>query len=114
MPIAGSVALFRPAASIACSAGSGATYADWAACSTRWSAPTQVSPIGFARAANTKPGLIVLMTLMALLTVWSMIGGHRFVAVILLALGATLGAQLWRIEGGQVGARPTPPSPGTA
>jgi hypothetical protein len=70
--------------------------------------------IGFARAANTKPGLIVLISLMALLTVWSMIGGHRFLAVALLALSGTLGAQLWRVEGGQLGARATPPSPGPA
>jgi hypothetical protein len=72
------------------------------------------SAIGFARAANTKHGLIVLISLMALLTVWSLAGGHRFVAVVLLALAGTLGAQLWRIEGGQLGARPTPPSPGPA
>jgi hypothetical protein len=70
--------------------------------------------IGFARAANTKRGLLVLISLMALLTVWSMIGGHRFLAVVLLALGGALGAQLWRIEGGQLGARPTPASPGPA
>ena len=70
--------------------------------------------IGFARGANTKPGLITLLSLVALLTVWSMIGGHRFLAVFLLALCGTLGAQLWRIEGGQLGARPTPPSPGPA
>lgn len=70
--------------------------------------------IGFARAANTKPGLIVLISLMVLLMAWSMIGGHRFLAVALLALSGTLGAQLWRVEGGQLGARPTPPSPGPA
>jgi hypothetical protein len=72
------------------------------------------SAIGFARAANTKRGLLVLISLMALLTVWSMIGGHRFIAVFLLALGGMLGAQLWRIEGAPFGARPTPPSPGPA
>jgi hypothetical protein len=72
------------------------------------------SAIGFARAANTKRGLLVLISLMALLTVWSMVGGHRFLAVALLALGGMLGAQLWRIEGGQLGTRRTPPNPGTA
>ena len=61
------------------------------------------SAIGFARAANTKPGLIVLISLMLLLTLWSVIGGHRFLAFVLLVLGATLGAQLWRVEGGQLG-----------
>jgi hypothetical protein len=70
--------------------------------------------IGFARAANTKPGLIVLISLMVLLTLWSVIGGHRFVAFVLVVLGACLGAQLWRIEGGQLGPRTTPPSPGPA
>jgi len=75
---------------------------------------TERGAIGFARAANTRRGLLVLISLMALLTVWSMIGGHRFIAVFLLALGGMLGAQLWRIEGGQLGARSTPPSPGPA
>jgi hypothetical protein len=70
--------------------------------------------IGFARAANTKPGLIVLISVMLLLAVWSVTGGHRFMAVALLALGGTLGAQLWRREGGQLGTRSTPPSPGPA
>jgi hypothetical protein len=70
--------------------------------------------IGFARAANTKHGLIVLISLMLLLTAWTAIGGHRFVAFVLLVLGGTLGAQLWRVEGGQLGARTTPASPGPA
>jgi hypothetical protein len=70
--------------------------------------------IGFARAANTRPGLIVLISLMLFLTLWSVLGGHRFLASVLLLLGATLGAQLWRIEGGQLGPHPTPPSPGPA
>jgi len=72
------------------------------------------SAIGFARAANTKRGLLVLISVMALLTIWSMIGGHRFIAVFLLALGGMLGAQLWRIEGAQLGPQPSPPSPGPA
>jgi hypothetical protein len=70
--------------------------------------------VGFARAANTKPGLIVLISLMVLLTLWSVVGGHRILAFFLLALGGCLGAQLWRIEGGELARRPTPPSPGTA
>jgi hypothetical protein len=70
--------------------------------------------IGFARSANTKPGLIVLLSVTLLLTVWSMVGGHRSVAVVFLLLTATLGAQLWRVEGGQFGTRATPPSPGPA
>jgi hypothetical protein len=70
--------------------------------------------IGFARAANTKPGLIVLLSVMLLITLWAVIGGHRFVAFFLVLLSATLGAQLWRLEGGQLGPRPTPPTPGPA
>ncbi len=66
--------------------------------------------IGFARAANTKPGLIVLISLMLLLTLWSVIGGHKLMALVLVALSGCLGAQLWRIEGGQLGhTAPTPP-----
>lgn len=70
--------------------------------------------IGFGRAANTKPGLIVLISVALLLTLWSVVGGHRMMASVLLVLSATLGAQLWRIEGGQFGTPPTPPSPGPA
>ncbi|HEX4686389.1 MAG TPA: hypothetical protein VH228_06380 [Nocardioides sp.] len=70
--------------------------------------------IGFARAANTKRGLIVLISVMVLLTVWSVAGGHRLMAFVLLVLAATLFAQLWRVEGGQLGPRATPPSPGPA
>jgi hypothetical protein len=70
--------------------------------------------IGFGRAANTKQGLTVLIAVMLLLTIWSVVGGHRFITVALLALGGMLGAQLWRMEGGQLGTRSTPPSPGTA
>lgn len=72
------------------------------------------SAIGFARVANTKPGLIVLISVMLLLTLWSVIGGHRFMAFVLLVLGATLGAQLWRVEGGGQLGGPPPPSPGPA
>jgi hypothetical protein len=75
---------------------------------------TERCAIGFARAANTKHGLIALTSLMLLLTLWSVVGGHRFVAFFLLVLSAALGAQLWRIEGGQLGTPPTPPSPGPA
>jgi hypothetical protein len=35
-------------------------------------------------------------------------------AFVLLVLSATLGAQLWRLEGGQLGARTTHPSPDAA
>jgi hypothetical protein len=70
--------------------------------------------IGFARAANTKPGLIVLISVMLLLTLWSVVGGHKFLAFVLVVLSASLGAQLWRIEGGQLGPRTPPPSPGPA
>ena len=66
--------------------------------------------IGFARSANTKPGLIVLASLMLLLTLWSLVGGHRMVASVFLLLTAALGAQLWRIEGGSLGTRATTPS----
>lgn len=67
--------------------------------------------IGFARAANTKPGLIVLMSLMLLLTVWSVIGGHRVMAFFLLVLSGALGAQLWRLEGGQLKTTSPPATP---
>jgi hypothetical protein len=76
--------------------------------------PAERCAIGFARSANTKPGLIVLVSLTLLLTLWSVVDGHRLMAFVLLLLSATLGAQLWRIEGGQLGARTTPPSPDTA
>jgi hypothetical protein len=68
----------------------------------RMSVPERAA-IGFARLANTKPGLIVLISLMLLLTFWAVLGGHRMMAFVLLLLSATLGAQLWRIEGGQLG-----------
>jgi hypothetical protein len=77
-------------------------------------APTERCAIGFARLANTRPGLIALLSLTVLLTLWSLVGGHRTVAFVLLLLSASLGAQLWRIEGGQLGPRTTPPSPGPA
>jgi hypothetical protein len=76
--------------------------------------PAERCAVGFARSANTKPGLIVLLSLTLLLTLWSVVDGHRVMAFVLLVLSATLGAQLWRLEGGQFGARTTPPSPGTA
>jgi hypothetical protein len=59
--------------------------------------------VGFARSANTKPGLVVLVSLTLLLTIWSVLGGHKLLAFVLLALSASLGAQLWRLEGGQLG-----------
>jgi hypothetical protein len=77
-------------------------------------APAERCAIGFARLANTKPGLIALLSLTVLLTLWSLIGGHRMVAFAMLLLSASLGAQLWRIEGGQLGTRTPPPSPGPA
>jgi hypothetical protein len=59
--------------------------------------------VGFARSANTKPGLVVLVSLTLLLTIWSVLGDHKLLAFVLLALSASLGAQLWRLEGGQLG-----------
>jgi hypothetical protein len=76
--------------------------------------PTERAAIGFARAANTKPGLVVLLSATLLITLWSLVGGHRLVAFVFLVLAACVGTQLWRIEGGQLGAPPTPPSPGPA
>jgi zinc protease len=73
--------------------------------------PVERAAIGFARAANTKPGLIVLLSVTLLITLWSVVGGHRLVAFGFLVLAATLGAHLWRVEGGQFG---TPPTPGPA
>ena len=68
--------------------------------------PAERCAVGFARSANTKPGLIVLLSLTLLLTLWSMVDGHRLMGFVLLVLSATIGAQLWRIEGGQFGAPP--------
>jgi hypothetical protein len=59
--------------------------------------------VGFARSANTKRGLVVLASVTLLLAIWSVIGGHKLLAFVLLALSASLGAQLWRLEGGQLG-----------
>jgi hypothetical protein len=70
--------------------------------------------IGFARAANTKPGLIVLISVTLLLTLWAAIGGHRAMAFVLFLLSASLGAQLWRIEGGLLGTTAPPTTPTTA
>lgn len=77
-------------------------------------APVERCAIGFARLANTRPGLIAMLSLTVLLTLWSLVGGHRMLAFVLLLLSASLGAQLWRIEGGQLGTRTPPPSPGPA
>ena len=70
--------------------------------------------IGFARFANTKPGLITLTSLMLVLTLWSLLGGHRLIAVVLLLLSATLGIQLWRHESGLLAPSTTPATPGPA
>jgi hypothetical protein len=67
--------------------------------------------IGFSRLANTKPGLIVFISLTLLLTFLSLLHGHRTLCLVLLALSAALGGQLRRLEGGQLGARPAPPTP---
>jgi len=76
----------------------------------RMSVPERAA-IGFGRLANTKPGLIVFISLTLLLTFWSLLHGHRALCLVLLVLSASLGGQLWRLEGGQLGARPTPPTP---
>jgi hypothetical protein len=76
--------------------------------------PAERAAVGFARAANTKLGLIVLLSVTSLLTLLSVVSGHRLMAFVLLVLTASLGAQLWRVEGGQLGTPPTPTSPGTA
>jgi hypothetical protein len=73
--------------------------------------------IGFARSANTKPGLLAFVTIALVLTIWSVVGGHKLLAFALLALAASLGAQLWRLEGGQLGtpgSAVTPRSPDPA
>ena len=65
--------------------------------------------VGFARSANTRRGLVALASLTLVLTIWSAIGGHKLLALVLLALSASLGAQLWRLEGGQLGPAAVPP-----
>ena len=86
----------------------------WARCIEIGHAERRIGAIGFARLANTKPGLITLISLTLLLTIWSLLGGHRAMAPVLLVLSGALGAQLWRIEGGQLGAQASSPSPGPA
>ncbi len=76
--------------------------------------PTERCAIGFARLANTRPGLVAMISVTLLLTLWSLIGGHKMLALVLFLLSASLGAQLWRIEGGHLGTRTTPPSPDPA
>jgi hypothetical protein len=68
--------------------------------------------IGFARFANTKPGLVAMLSLTLLVTLWLLLGGHRMLGTVFLLLSGALGAQLWRTEGGHLGpARPpTPPA----
>jgi hypothetical protein len=66
--------------------------------------------IGFARAANTRHGLIVLVSVMAVLALWSVVGGHRLMAFVLLVLSGCLGAQLWRVEDGRLGSHAAPAS----
>jgi hypothetical protein len=77
-------------------------------------APAERCAIGFAHVANTKPGLIALLSVTSLLTLMSLLNGHRPLAIVLLMLSVCLGAQLWRVEGGQLGTSATPPTPGTA
>ena len=74
---------------------------------------TERCAVGFARSANTKHGLVVLVSMTLLLTVWSVVGGHKAMAFALLALSAMVGAQLWRLEGGQLGTPTAAVPPGT-
>ena len=68
--------------------------------------------IGFARFANTKPGLIALVSVTLLLTLGLLLGGHRLVGMVFLVLTGALGAHLWRTEGGRpVAAGPPSPDP---
>jgi hypothetical protein len=65
---------------------------------------TERCAIGFARVANTKPGLIAMLSATALLTLWLLLAGHRVLGAVLLMLTASLAAQLWRT---QIGGRLT-------
>ncbi len=67
----------------------------------------------FARVANTRVGLSSLLGVVALLAVWSIIGGHLIVGVVLLVLAAALGAQLWRTETEHPATQVSPPPTAT-
>lgn len=69
--------------------------------------------IGFARFANTKPGLIAMLSVTVLVTLWLLLGGHRMIGTVFLLLSGALGAQLWRTEGGHLGAAESPAPPPT-
>lgn len=69
--------------------------------------------IGFARFANTKPGLIAMLSVTVLVTLWLLLGGHRMIGTVFLLLSGALGAQLWRTEGGHLGAAEPPAPPPT-
>ncbi|HEY1355615.1 MAG TPA: hypothetical protein VGF09_04805, partial [Solirubrobacterales bacterium] len=59
----------------------------------RLSVPARCA-IGFARVANTKPGLFAMLGVTALITLWLVLGRHLFLGTVFLLLTAALGAQL--------------------
>ena len=53
----------------------------------------------FVRWANTKPGLLTMIAVSALLAVWSLVMGHPIVAGVFVALALVMGAQRYRVDG---------------
>jgi hypothetical protein len=84
----------------------------------RMSVPARCA-IGFARVANTKPGLIAMLAFTGVLTLWLLVGRHLFLGTVFLLLSAALGAHLRRLDNGLVALEPTgapsvEPPPGPA
>src|SRR4051794_1847128 len=70
------------------------------------------SAMTFARFVDNRVGLSAMLGVLALLTVWAMLGGHRTVGVALLILAAAVGAHLWRtVAGHRESSDPTATSP---
>jgi hypothetical protein len=67
--------------------------------------PTERAAVAFGRLANTRTGLLSMLGVVALLVIWSILGGHRFIGAAFVVLGAALGAHLWRHESDR---KPTP------
>jgi hypothetical protein len=53
----------------------------------------------FVRWASTKSGLLTMIAVTAVLSLWSLVQGHPIVAGVFVALALMLGAQFYRVEG---------------
>ncbi|HEX3931922.1 MAG TPA: hypothetical protein VHW64_14555 [Nocardioides sp.] len=70
---------------------------------------TERAAVAFARIVGTRAGLLSMIGVVAVLVLWSLIAGHRLIGIVFLALAASLGAYLWRLENGQHPVSPTTP-----